>query len=242
MRIAIDPGHGGKDPGAVANGLQEKDITLAISLQTASILRAAGQIVIMTRETDRFIDLTAERAPASDISISIHVNSGGGQGLETWVSLFNKPAESMRLGQEIQNSVLKRVAFRDRGLKTKKNSAGTADYLYMLRKPAGVAVLVECGFTDSSVDADILKSADNLTMIARGIAAGVLDYLGVKVEEKEDDEMIYKTLNDVPDWGKPIVQKLISRKSIVGDGKGDINLPESTLKTLAILEREGVLK
>ena len=58
----------------------------------------------------------------------------------------------------------------------------------------------------------------------------------------EDDEMIYKTLNDVPDWGKPLVQKLVSRKSLAGDGKGNINLPEATLKTLVILEREGVLK
>lgn len=59
---------------------------------------------------------------------------------------------------------------------------------------------------------------------------------------KEDGEVIYKTINDVPDWGKPLVQKLIDRKSLAGDGKGNINLPESTLKTLAILEREGVLK
>ena len=61
-------------------------------------------------------------------------------------------------------------------------------------------------------------------------------------ERLEDDEMIYKTINDVPDWGKPLVQKLITRKSLAGDGKGNINLPESTLKTLAILEREGVIK
>ena len=59
---------------------------------------------------------------------------------------------------------------------------------------------------------------------------------------EEDDDMIYKTLNDVPDWGKPLVKKLMDRKSLVGDGKGNINLPESTLKTLVILEREGVLK
>lgn len=57
----------------------------------------------------------------------------------------------------------------------------------------------------------------------------------------EEYEVIYKTYNDVPDWGKPLVKKLIDRKSLVGDGKGNINLPESTLKTLAILEREGVL-
>ena len=59
---------------------------------------------------------------------------------------------------------------------------------------------------------------------------------------KEDGEVIYKTINDVPDWGKPLVQKLIDRGSLAGDGKGNINLPESTLKTLAILEREGVIK
>ncbi len=61
-------------------------------------------------------------------------------------------------------------------------------------------------------------------------------------ERLEDEEMIYKTLNDVPDWGKPLIKKLIDRKSLAGDGKGNINLPESTLKTLVILEREGVIK
>lgn len=59
---------------------------------------------------------------------------------------------------------------------------------------------------------------------------------------KEEDEMIYKTIADVPDWGKPLVQKLIDRKSLAGDGKGNINLPEATLKTLVILEREGIIK
>ncbi len=59
---------------------------------------------------------------------------------------------------------------------------------------------------------------------------------------EEVQEMVYKTLDEVPSWGKPLVQKLIDRKSIAGDGKGNINLPESTLKTLVILEREGVIK
>lgn len=59
---------------------------------------------------------------------------------------------------------------------------------------------------------------------------------------KEDNEMIYKTIADVPDWGRKLVQKLVDRKSLAGDGKGNINLPESTLKTLAILEREGIIK
>lgn len=178
MKICIDPGHGGSDPGAVGNGLREKDITLAIALAVARLLRAAGQTVIMTRETDRFIDLTPERAPTADISVSIHVNAGGGQGLETWVSMFNEPEESRRLGQAIQSAVLKQIPFKDRGLKTKANSTGNADYLYMIRKPLAVSVLVECGFIDSAVDVGILQSPDNLNKIAAGIAAGILEYLG----------------------------------------------------------------
>ena len=59
---------------------------------------------------------------------------------------------------------------------------------------------------------------------------------------EEDDEMIYKTLNDVPEWGKPLVKKLMDRGSLKGEGNGILNLPESTLKTLVILQREGVIK
>lgn len=57
-----------------------------------------------------------------------------------------------------------------------------------------------------------------------------------------EEEVIYKTYDDVPDWGKPIVKKLMDRGTILGEGKDIINLHESTLKTLVYLEREGVLK
>jgi N-acetylmuramoyl-L-alanine amidase len=124
FKISIDPGHGGQDPGAVGNGLFEKDINLTISLEVARLLRSVGQTVVLTRDTDRFIDLIPERAPAADISVSVHVNSGGGQGLETWVSLFNKPDESKRLGQAIQSGILQLVPFKDRGLKSKKELCG----------------------------------------------------------------------------------------------------------------------
>jgi N-acetylmuramoyl-L-alanine amidase len=63
-----------------------------------------------------------------------------------------------------------------------------------------------------------------------------------RLEREEEPKVIYKTLNDVPAWGKPLVKKLMDRKSLAGDGKGNINLPESTLKTLVILEREGIIK
>jgi N-acetylmuramoyl-L-alanine amidase len=192
--IAIDPGHGGKDPGAVGNGLKEKDLTLAISLKVAELLRAQKLNVIMTRTADTFVDLSPARTPKCDLSISVHVNAGGGQGLETWVSLFNQPAKSKQLGQAIQNNIRKLVPFRDRGVKTKANSKNNADYLYMLRSAKGVPVLIECGFIDNITDANILKNAANLNKIAEGIANGVFEYLGIKKEpEKVDIKGALKT-------------------------------------------------
>lgn len=178
MKIVIDPGHGGKDPGAVGNGLKEKDLTLIISQKVASILGSYGFNIILTRNDDRFVDLAAPRVLACDLSVSIHVNAGGGTGLETWVALYNQPAESKRLGQAIQDGVLGQIPFTDRGLKTRKNSAGNADYLYMLRAARGVPVLVEVGFIDNAKDAAMLKDNNNLDKIAKGIADGILQYAG----------------------------------------------------------------
>lgn len=213
-KIVIDPGHGGKDPGAVGNGLKEKDLTLAISLKVAELLRAQKLNVILTRTTDKFIDLTPERTPKCDLSISIHVNAGGGQGLETWVSLFNQPAKSKKLGQAIQDNILKLAPFKNRGLKTRANSKNNADYLYMLRSAKGVPVLVECGFVDNITDANILKNTANLNKIAEGIANGVFEYLGIKKEpEKVDIKGALKT--KVIFEGKEMAGYIIDGKTFV---------------------------
>lgn len=190
FKIAIDAGHGGRDSGARGNGLKEKDITLSLAFKVREILQKTGVPVVMTRTTDRYIDLTSERTPKADISLSIHVNAGGtGKGLETWVSLFHNPAESRKLGQLIQDNILKQVPFVNRGLKTRKNSKGNGDYYYMIRKPPGVAVLVECGFIDYAGDAEILRSEEYLNRIALGIAKGVTQYC---FPNKERDYMFVK--------------------------------------------------
>jgi N-acetylmuramoyl-L-alanine amidase len=57
MKIVIDPGHGGSDPGTVGNGLQEKDVTLAVSNILSQLLRNAGYDVVSTRTTDETVSL-----------------------------------------------------------------------------------------------------------------------------------------------------------------------------------------
>ena len=90
--IVIDPGHGGKDPGALGKGtLQEKGIALSISVKLREVLTAKGYTVLMTRETDRFIPLKKRTEFATqhkaDLFLSIHANAAEtsrANGIETY--------------------------------------------------------------------------------------------------------------------------------------------------------------
>jgi N-acetylmuramoyl-L-alanine amidase len=91
-KIVIDPGHGGKDPGAIGpNGLVEKDLTLTISKQLAKRLKLEGFTVYLTRDSDVFIPLEERTAFANkkkaDLFVSVHINSLSDQsaaGIETY--------------------------------------------------------------------------------------------------------------------------------------------------------------
>ena len=98
--IVIDPGHGGKDPGAIGHtGLKEKDVTLAIAKKLKSTLENKyGYKVVLTRNSDRFIELDERTVIANsleaDLFVSVHVNSSKSRtarGIETY---FLSPARS----------------------------------------------------------------------------------------------------------------------------------------------------
>ena len=90
--VVVDPGHGGKDPGATGlGGLREKDVNLRLSLLLAKKLRAKGFEVVLTREDDRYLDLEQRTAIAeskqADLFISIHANASrrkGTRGIEIY--------------------------------------------------------------------------------------------------------------------------------------------------------------
>lgn len=112
--IVIDPGHGGKDSGAIGNGYMEKDIVLQIGSQIAEKLRAQGYTVYMTRSNDTFIELKDRTKFANDkeadLFISVHANSIpktsdplGAQGLETYFLSPTRSERSMRVAA-LENS------------------------------------------------------------------------------------------------------------------------------------------
>ncbi len=172
VKICVDAGHGGKDPGAVGNGRREKDYTLKLALGLGSQLQQHGINVIYTRTDDRFLELY-ERADISnnnncDYFISQHVNSGGGYGVETFA--YPTSNKGKEFAQAIQNSmVANRVATRDRGVKT-------ANFA-VLRKTKCPAILIENHFIDNAADMEFLDA--NLKKIIELQAKAILDFIGV---------------------------------------------------------------
>ncbi|MER7419712.1 N-acetylmuramoyl-L-alanine amidase [Micromonospora peucetia] len=178
-KVYIDPGHGGTDPGAIGNGLQEKALTLDISLQLRSILLANwGVDVRMSRTTDitRSLAYRTDDANAwgANLLVSVHINSGGGTGFESYryptasaatVNLHNALHPRVIGAQRTIGSVT------DRGLKTAN--------FHMLREAAMPSVLTENLFIDTLADANLLKRADFITATARGHAQGIAAYLGL---------------------------------------------------------------
>jgi N-acetylmuramoyl-L-alanine amidase len=167
VTITIDPGHGGRDPGAVGiNGLQETDIVLDISLQVARILEQQGVRVILTRQDDREVDLEprvqiANRSNAN-LFVSIHANAisldrPDVNGVETY---YYSDA-GQRLAQVIHETVLRLTNSRDRRVRFAR--------FYVLRNTAMPAVLVEV--------ARRLSDPAFRTQMAEAIAAGILQYV-----------------------------------------------------------------
>ena len=171
--IMLDAGHGGRDPGAVYNGRQEKDDSLALTLAVGEILQERGIDVLYTRTTDVYESpyqkaMEANEADA-DFFISIHRNSSPEantySGVESLV--YNKSGIKLEMAENI-NEQLGAVGFVNLGVKERPG-------LVVLRRTRMPAVLVEVGFINS--DTDNMLFDDNFDDIALGIAEGILDTL-----------------------------------------------------------------
>ncbi|NBD33890.1 MAG: AMIN domain-containing protein [Cyanobacteria bacterium] len=174
LLVVLDPGHGGKDPGAVGiGGLQEKNVVLPISHHVRKTLQSNGLQVKMTRWDDRFISLGGRTAMANredaDLFISIHANAismsrPDVNGTETFYY-----SSGRALAQAIQRNIISKIDMRDRGVK-KAN-------FYVLRNSAMPAVLVEVGFVTGREDAPRLADPNFRKRMADAIADGILQYV-----------------------------------------------------------------
>lgn len=103
--VALDPGHGGSDPGAIGpTGLREKDVTLAIAMLTAKALAKEGVQAVLTRDSDKYVSLEERTARANasgaDLFVSIHCNAAENhakRGVETYVLDTTKDETASRV-------------------------------------------------------------------------------------------------------------------------------------------------
>ena len=173
ISIMLDAGHGGRDPGAVYNGRQEKDDTLALTLAIGEILQNNDIDVEYTRTTDVYESPYQKALEANeagvDYFISIHRNSfprsNEVNGVESLV--YNKQGIKYEMAQNI-NEQLETVGFVNLGVQARPN-------LVVLRRTQMPAVLVEVGFINSDVDNQLFDA--NFQDIAQAIADGILDTL-----------------------------------------------------------------
>ncbi|MFB4213362.1 peptidoglycan-binding protein [Shouchella sp. JSM 1781072] len=170
--IVVDAGHGGNDPGAVANGLREKDLNLDIAIRLQRQLESSGATVIMTRTTDVFLTLAQRAAIANnanaDAFVSIHNNAGGGTGTETFWQERYAGTESRNLATHVQNGMLSQIDMRNRGVKEGN--------FHVIRETLMASALVEVGFVDHQSDAAKLKSPTFLENAAKGIHDGFIRF------------------------------------------------------------------
>lgn len=178
--IVVDPGHGGSNPGAVANNTRESDHNLAVSLKLRDKLVQAGAKVIMTRDTDRTVaaegsslgqELQARVAMAeannADAFVSIHSNSNPDSKIAGGMTFYHS-ANSSDLASKVQNAMIKETGAVDKG-----TSSAT---FYVLRNTSMPSILVEMGFVTNAQEAARLSSNSYRTSLANGIFNGITNY------------------------------------------------------------------
>jgi N-acetylmuramoyl-L-alanine amidase len=178
--IAIDPGHGGSDPGAIGpNKLQEKTVTLAVAQRVQALLESAGAKVLMTRKTD--VDVFGPNASAvdelnartvaannnkADVFVSIHINAfsnptvGG-----TATYYYQKSNYDVLLASCIQSGLVGSAGLQDRGT----YAAG----FYVIKRTQMPAVLTELGFISNPDEEKLLGTPQFQQKMAQGIVQGL---------------------------------------------------------------------
>lgn len=185
MKLYLDPGHGGRDPGAQGHGLNEKDVTLDIALKLRTILQNDYENVTvkMSRTSDTTKGLSSRTNEANawgaDYYLSIHINSAtsSAQGYEDYIyNGLSNSSTTAKYQNIIHEEILKVNELKDRG--TKK-----ADF-HVLRESNMPAILTENGFITNAHDAALMKQASWRQKVAQGHANGLAKAFHLKRKSK----------------------------------------------------------
>jgi len=188
LTIVIDPGHGGEDPGAVANGVIEKEVNLKVAIKLKELLSATGYNIVLTRDSDVLLYNEGEENKKkhydvrnrlkivenyeNSIYVGIHMNKfpiEKYKGLQTFYS-ENHPL-SKSLAFDVQEHTKLLLTDNTRKIRPENNS------IYILNRAQVPAVLVECGFLSNYSEAKQLSREPYQEMLAFTIYCGITEFL-----------------------------------------------------------------
>jgi N-acetylmuramoyl-L-alanine amidase len=196
MKLYLDPGHGGQDPGAQGHGLDEKDLTLAIALKIRSILQNDYENidVKMSRSSDTTKSLSQRTSESNawgaDFFLAIHINSGPSTalGYEDFIySGLSNTSKTAQYQDIIHAEVMKMNQLKDRGQKQAN--------FHVLRESNMPALLSENGFISNDHDAALMKQSSWIQKVAQGHANGIAKAFGLKPKpDKPDPGALFKVI------------------------------------------------
>lgn len=245
-KIFFDKGHGGSDPGAVANGLKEKDLTHRIVEYAMDYLQAnyTGFAMRTSRTGDQTLTLSqrADMANAwnADVFISVHINAGKGTGFETYVYNGGVSSQTVALQNMLHSEIL--AAMRQFGNITDRGKK-RANYA-VLRETKMPAVLTENLFIDSN-DAKLLKNEAFLKAVGEAHARGVAKFLGLPKKGGQTTVRKNTVKDDITGhWAEESIRKAKKKGIMKGkkDGTFAPNEPVTRAQLAVILDRLGLLK
>ena len=264
-KIYIDPGHNasGADTGAVGYGLKEQDVSVQIGVLLRDMLINSGQTVKMSR--DSITDTVSSSLNGSlayiynganswnaDIFVSIHCNAANTKayGCETYYCTGS--TQGRALAECVQPHMTAETERYNRGVK----SANFA----VIKHTNMPAILVETAFIDNYDDNRFLASDDGKYKCAVGIYKGICDYLGIEYKLESEDKLVsreYEELNErlekvenpmiydyvdenMPEWARPTITKLVDKGFLKGDEEGKLGLTEDLIRMFIVNDRAGV--
>ncbi|WP_010648637.1 N-acetylmuramoyl-L-alanine amidase [Oceanobacillus massiliensis] len=195
MKLYLDPGHGGTDPGATGNGLREKDVVLDIALRIREQLTANYEDIQirMSRTNDSSKSLSQRTDEANswgaDYFLSIHCNAfnGAADGYEDFIHNSLSDQSQTAIYQDIMHQeIIKFNQLRNRGQK-KAN-------FHVLRESAMPAFLSENGFIDHQEDAELMEQDTWRQSVAQGHVNGLAKAFNLKQRSDDNTETIFKII------------------------------------------------
>ena len=185
IKVYIDQGHNPVNPnaGAEGNGLREQDVVYRIGQELATLLRRDERFDVRlsrpTADTQIGSSLSGSLSTrvsdanswGADYFLSLHTNASdipSASGVEAYA--YSRPSQAFSLGEQIVQSISNITGLPNRGMKVRTN-------LYVLRRTAMPAVLIELGFITNAGDAALMSQQPQL--FAQGIYRGLLQYLGL---------------------------------------------------------------